>query len=356
MIIEEMHIDFGLKLQKIDAKIFENFRPLEIDWILNDTIKKYVESNLIPKRELRLEATMQSTKARYDNIEELVTTVNLKTYRHDDNTVFVVLPSNYFKLIDDISTTSPTCDKPKEITETESQDAYTTWYVPKDKYNNNYKLVEIIGNETGGPITLYDATTRPHSVAGISEDLRYRFIEDVLMTVVNFPNISIYWEKYGDVYANNSFIFVTTNDTYGTISINWDNSINPVDVLKLRTLNHVDISSNVSTIGNYSNRLVKSEYITNYLNNSLLTTKAHTPISNLEGGKLFVNHLGKFLPSNVKLIYIRKANKVDIERQINCDLNVNVHEKIVDLAVKRVDATIKSGNLAQLKEISKTVD
>ena len=347
-----MHIDFGIKLQKIDSKIFENFRPQEIDWILNDTILKYVESNLVPKRELGIESPLQSTKARYDNIEELITTKSLPLYKNDDNSVYTTLPQNYFKLIDDISETIPTCTLADNTTEADSKHGYASIYVPKDKTDNDYKLIKITGSLTnGGDTILYDASTRYYSATGIPEETRYEFIRDVLNNLVG---CEVYWEQYSNVTNNNSFIFVS--DTIDYIRFQWNAEVNDDDIVYMTSSEHKTYTTSVKPKGNYSNRLVKSEYLTNYLNNSLLTTKIHTPVSNMEHGKLVVNHMGRFLPRNVKLIYIRKPAKVDSALKYNCDLNSNVHEKIVDLAVKRVSSAISSGNLAQLQEISKTVD
>lgn len=370
--VQQIHIDFTIKLGRIDGKIRENFQPPEIDWLFNDSVIKYIESNFIPKRELGGDSNFQDTKAKYDNLEELVELARLTPLLNDvdeDSTSYVNLPPNYFKIIDDAS----------EII-ARNCDLYLNNIVAK--VNSNYKIAVVDLNDTNTPSlnyrnlvitasnlvslnydTLYSVITNTNEEYYFNQDRlreedKYEIIEDILRVVnKNTLGIKVYWEKYDNVFHNNKFIFVDETGNYNTIKVHYKTG----DATKDKEYNFVNINKKIRNTNlnkdlTTSNRLVKSEYVESFLYNSLLKPRYDSLISELRKGRLYVYHNKQFIPKTVILRYLRRPQKIDFNRSFGSDLNKNVYDKVVDLAVERVAEAIQTNNLKGLLDATRKIE
>ena len=84
------------------------------------------------------------------------------------------------------------------------------------------------------------------------------------------------------------------------------------------------------------------------LDTSFGTTIAHSPLTDLEQGRLISYHRKKFIIGSQILQYIRKPRTINVNLGIDCELNVNVHDKIVDLAARLVGSYLSLENQKQL--------
>ena len=105
-----------------------------------------------------------------------------------------------------------------------------------------------------------------------------------------------------------------------------------------------------------SNRLTNSEVIDNVLDYPFSKTRYNSVVSTLRKGKVQVYHDSTFLINSVILEFIRKPRKVNINLNISCDLNPNVHEKVIDLAVERTAAILQAGNLKELMKNNQNLE
>jgi len=74
MTVENMHFDFKMKLNKVDSAKNRNFRPEEIDWLLNEAMDIFIKQRYHSKS--------------FDDLKELVIvdkTCDVTTYNADEN-------------------------------------------------------------------------------------------------------------------------------------------------------------------------------------------------------------------------------------------------------------------------------
>jgi hypothetical protein len=81
------------------------------------------------------------------------------------------------------------------------------------------------------------------------------------------------------------------------------------------------------------------------LNFTFSKTKYNSVCTTLRRGKIQAYFNTDFLITDIALEYIRKPRKINYNLNTSCELNPNVHEKLIDLAVERIAAIIEKKNL-----------
>lgn len=85
------------------------------------------------------------------------------------------------------------------------------------------------------------------------------------------------------------------------------------------------------------NRLVKVQDIQNFLKTSY-GNSITSPLSTMSDGKLLVYHDNKITINTITIVYARQFTKIDSQNNIDCELPVNYHGKIVDNTVQFIMA------------------
>jgi hypothetical protein len=102
MTVSEMHQSFRFGLDKLDSLNYPNFLPEEIDLLLNQAQDRYIKQRYgttNPKRQ-SFEETQKRTDDLRNLIVDLTLSTSINTYLNiKENSVFAVLPSDYWFLI-----------------------------------------------------------------------------------------------------------------------------------------------------------------------------------------------------------------------------------------------------------------
>lgn len=358
MDILEMHIDFDIKFQKVNSNRYRALLPEEKDWLINDATLKLIDERVYPKPLTRMsvEQKFQDTKPKYDEFEELVTTKVLTAYKADstlggynDNANYVILPSDYYKLIDDKSHVIWKCDGGVR-SDTTKLLYVTEVYFAKDVTHttpNLYDNLAITINTGLGNMVVFDIANYPPINNGIdSEELKFQLV-NLIFDVVNytkFSGVQVYWEKFRNTYKKDTFFFVSEQ---ATTSI--DIILNGATTNVVTTIASIPAYNFTGTDLKYkSDRLIMREEIDDLLSFSFGSTLKDSPLSTLQRGNVIVYFDNTFNIPDVVIDYIRRPRKVNIELGISSEVNKNMHEKIIDTAAQRAAAIIESGNLRNL--------
>jgi hypothetical protein len=293
---------------------------------------------------------MEKTKSKYDNIEELLTTKRLPVFIEEPGrSMFVILPANYFKLVDDKCLTYYNCNN-VYATPNVTQGIYN-YYICRFAFENDtvntvpnlYQNLKIELTDSLGTITtLFDIQNYPHFITGLSDnDLKFELINLILQELNSVTGIEVYWETYNEQYNPNSFILITNNPLVTTITL----TSGAVFTTNFSIVAYPIYVSTYTPNFRNSNRLIKSEIIDDVLNFTFSKTKYNSVCTTLRRGKIQAYFNTDFLITDIALEYIRKPRKINYNLNTSCELNPNVHEKLIDLAVERIAAIIEKKNL-----------
>jgi len=350
----ECHIDFDTKLQKMSSNRYRAFEPEEMDWVLNDTALKLIDDQIHPKGRTRVSGgkQFQDNKARYDDYQNLVTTKLLTTFKagiefdgYADDAMYAILPSNYFKLIDDVSKTVYKCNGiEKTLT---NKTLYISKFVLVDDTVNTitdfYKDFSLTLN-TGSSTLLFDLDN--YYPNGFSDkDLKFVLINLILEEINRTSQtVQIYWEEFNGQYYNNTFIFVSET-SFTNISVNMNGGI--IIPMEQLTLQIYTVDSTIKR-NYYSDRLIDREDTRNMMSFSFGSTKYNSPLSNLQNKSVIIFQDNTFVVEQLVLEYIRFPRRMDINLGRTLEFKEDVQKKIVDTAVQRVAAILQAGNFQGL--------
>ena len=144
----------------------------------------------------------------------------------------------------------------------------------------------------------------------------------------------IYWESFYNIFQSNSFILVCNGDVSSVVyTIDEDvyTLTGSTDSISLDEISNATTGFNV-----VPHRIAKSNDIISMLDTSFYTTIPTSPLTEIEKGKLISYHKKRFIIGNVMLQYIRKPRIISLNSSINCELNPNVHDKVVDIASQMI--------------------
>ena len=90
MTVQELHIRIDKYLQEINSNVYGNLLPEEKDMFLNDEVLEFVRNKI---------RDFESNKTNLDDIKELIVQVTKDVYKNDNDSVYSILPSDYFRII-----------------------------------------------------------------------------------------------------------------------------------------------------------------------------------------------------------------------------------------------------------------
>jgi hypothetical protein len=345
MLVQEMHIDFDIKFQKIDSNNIDTFLPQEKDWLLNIAQLRFIRKH--GKRNLnKLKEGGEDSFTRYEDFNELIKRVDLAT-TVQDGYVDSVLPYDFFDYRNGSTKSFYDCNGITSSVTSNSNKIFIVDFADSVSVGNkfvNFRLDYIV-DYTGTPVLtpLYSINDYDLNYGNpfTSNEEKFLIVNHVLEVVNNSGLIEVRWENYGDTYKPNSFIFITNDLTIDAIRISYDAVSND----KLTTVNNYDSYSdnnNVIVKNNVALRLVETEDLFDALNHPYAKTIYNSPITTLRDGKIQVYNSEKFIINNIQIDYIRKPRMISLSLNQSCEISESRHDVIVDFAVQLASAYVGS--------------
>jgi len=337
-----MHIEINLLLQNISSNVKRDVMPEEIDWLINKSIKEFIDGKLTIDPNEKQESFQQSgvdlTSLSSLIVLDKVMPVHLSNLYPTEKTSFVQLPANFMYLLDDgASGVVRNCDATFTVATTaiNRPEFVYSLKVPKTTktsspfYENAQLNYSSSATNAKFPVSLPDKDMN----FVIQECLRNYL---VINQSVEFSNVEVYWERYKNLYLPESLIFVASMSLQ-PITLTFDG---------LTTTAVLVTNGNIKVPGTYAstlfveNRLVKSNLVNRYRGSSFLKSTSKSTLVSFQNETLKVYYDDLFIVNNIRLSYIRKPQTVNLALGYNCDLPVSVHPDICSLVVEKIKLTI----------------
>lgn len=340
MTIQEMHIEVGLASQQVASAVNRRFLPEEIDWILNKTIERFVKDCVKPK-EYAGESDFQEYQIDTDKIRTLIAHDTILPVTVSGHTYTAILPHDYAYLVEDSSFIQKQ-DKHNRINPvSEEIHIAALRFKPSGKKTGPY-YTDTILKVNGVTIELGDL---PASFP--SKDMLFILVEAIREALPSgLPaGVKVYWERYGDFDIQNTLLFVSGKAVDASIS--YDGTTYKANLQHVQILRPFDRGTSRKVV----NRLSKSDRIGKLQQSSFANSKSESPLSVLESNVLKVYGADSFTVTQVAISYVRKARKVSLSLNRNCNLPEETHQQICDLAVEYIEMTIQDkGYTAKLQD------
>lgn len=339
---KEWHIALDIQCQKLNSNAYGNIRPEQKDWLLNESTIRFIKQRINPRSNSKKEGFADTIK-RYDDLEDIITPLNIPLYYNDENSLFGIMPYNYFHHLSSNTNVAYDCNG---LTNTNIININQVYCIAKllDAPIDLYNSFKIQIDDGGGFITKLDISDYPYLSIGIPTlDAKFIIINWVLeeWNRLYFETIGIVkWEKYDNIYSPNSFIFISNSGTDLKINIKTDtldsyNFINRV----LRKYNYT-----ITNIISSNNRIEKTNDYDKLLKHSFGTTKFDSPLGKFENGRIIINHSKKFISNSLEMFYIRFPRKIDINLNQGSELDPSTDDEIISMTVQKIKAILDSKN------------
>ncbi len=336
---KEFHIALDIQCQKLNSNAYSNIKPEQKDWLLNESIIRFIKTRVNPRSNNKKQGFADTIK-RYDDLEDLITPYTMPLYKNDDNTLFGIFPYNYFHYLSSRTNVAYDCNGLTNTTIVPVIQRYCIATL-KDATTSLYDTFKIALDNGSGFVDILDVSTVPYLSTGIPTlDAKFIIINWVLEQW-NKLNLGIVkWETYDDLYYPNSFIFVSNNIIDLTIRIHTDTTDNYSFIN--RTFNKYNYT--ISNVNLQKNRIEKTDNYDDLLSHCFGTTRFDSPLGKFENGRLIINHSQKFISNSLELQYIRFPRKIDINLNQGSELDPSTDDEIIGMTVQKIKAILDSKN------------
>lgn len=337
MNIRQMHIAIDLATQKIDSKVKRKFYSSEIDWILNQTISRYVRSQI----RVEQRGGFQTTVIQLDNIRTLLKNdIPLSVYKLSPSEPYVLadLPPDYLHIVDGYSEVFGCYhEKFNQFKTLSGATKYlyllSVGATPKSAppYYTDVSL-------RAGANVLLSSNDFPQNLQGKDQGFE---IEDVIRSLEFLPgNIKVYDQVFGTNYYPGKFI-VVSDTAISNVYLAYDGEVYNAQTVEEGRL----VYAGITEAGTQAPlRLINSAQRSELQASTFLKSQAITPICTVENGTVKVYCGDKFIVNTVYLNYIRKPRLVSLNLNQSCDLPEETHDKICSLAAEFIKNTIQDPN------------
>lgn len=352
MLIEEMHIGIDMELQKVSTYTQRNLQPQEIDWFLNKEVIKFIKQRTEPLSNLKRKGADDTIK-RYEDLSDLTKEKELDIELNSDNTIGTcILPDDYYSYISSNSNVKQLCDGVTNTFETKS---LYVCVVPLTFTNNlvvtEYKI-EI--NEDSGDTELFRLSTSLPSGYIQNVDInkqRFMLLKGIkikLPTALESHSsntYSLYWERYKDMFYNNSFIIVSTTPFN---SISTTTNLDAPVVFSSEQKDYKVLSD--SSILWAKNRIVEDEFLQEMKGSYLSKSSPESPILSIEQGILKIEFPISTICKKVKLRYTSNPTILDKALSNNLNMKDTIANEIVSNTVRFLKGVFKGDYQTYLNE------
>lgn len=321
-----MHIELDLIAKRVASKSNLVIKKEEADWFLNKGV-----NNFLLRRNpdnTRKGIGFHETKKRMEEIHTLLETVNLSLYKNDSNSQFAYLPDDFYGHNRDSYISAYNCNG------VVATDTTTPLYYAVVPFANLGDLFATYTVQELNPSNAVIFTLAIHTGAITEMAQGFEVVRELLYKLRLNTDLSVYWERFGDIVSPNSFIFVR-KVLNGQTKIRVTNGTTSSDV------NYTQLSVTRQTVSNATvvsgtGRLHQDNELDEILRYSFTSTVPVSPVSTIANGKLIVYHDSTFIFNSCILSYIRKPRPINLDLGWNCDLPEDAHSEIVLLAAEEL--------------------
>lgn len=353
MTVFQMHIEVNQRLQEVASYKRDKFDPEEIDLALNKAVFRLLERAVDSKfQETEIQLSHISALVHKNKILEVyIPASSAPQYELDilggeHKSVYSLIPPDLFWLINaraEVLTDPVNCGTAPSLANSTITEYVAVVPFPAldtTPYFDNVTVVSTgvgIGTMYTSPTPIASGFTNPNS--------KYVVIQSIMETLYRkYPTVKVYWERFRDVYYQDSFIFVASVPI-GTITITSGGQVSSV----VSTLNNYS-GYNRGAISALTNKTVKiastkiSQDQTIYdqlSNNRFYATRASQPLSVQTYDYITLYRDESFLITRCYIDYIRNPRTISLNLGQNCELAETAHQKVIDLAVELLRLDIK---------------
>lgn len=340
MNVQEAHIQLDQAFDKIASDQYDNLIPEEKDLWLDKAQIAFIKERVKPQQ--YWPRLFQGSKPQYNNVENLVRVVDMPLYVVDSKTVKGQLPNDYFMAIGERVKVAPCLSGLPDTFDPGRQVIYYTF--PDDSGPNYWQELKLDLFNGVSLTTIIDSTKFPTYRNGVRDkELSYFIIKHLIerQSEITATNVKMYWEWFDGVHRENTIIFEINDKT------DWLTLITYLDAVNVQTDPVSDLESlqyNFNGVNIYEDyqecRLVKHEELGNMLNNEFYTTTPDSPIVTINQSEIYVHHNSSFVPSELKLTYLRHPRRFDNVANQSFEVHTGFHHDIVDKCVEMLTAAI----------------
>jgi hypothetical protein len=356
MLVQEMHVQFDSRLQRMNSNAFDIFYPSEKDILLNYAQNKFIRNTLPPNERNRVSQGSQITTKRYDDLQTLVTKRTIPLVILEQFVLSGVLPYDFFDFITANSVLTESC-KGVDLDTTINAGLHIAYlpFVDDAAVSNLYDAFRW---------TLeYSDATPSVILAQISDYPKFPILSanNEKFLISNFAiyetnrkttDVKVYWEKYGEIYKPNNFIFVSNAGNLDRIVMDISGGVTEEAVFS--GLTETQYANLIGNVVKKETRLIESQLIYSFLANPYQTTAADSPITELTDNRILFHHTANFAADALEVVYYRKPKLINYYLDVSCEIHEGRHDKIVDIAVEAAGAFI--GNPREVKTLSNFIN
>tara|TARA_R110000824_G_scaffold184816_5_gene365752 strand:+ start:669 stop:1748 length:1080 start_codon:yes stop_codon:yes gene_type:complete len=355
MFWKEMHVQIDTRLQRINSEVFDVFFPMEKDILLNYAMHKFIRTTLPPNEGNRKQEGHQVTNKRYDDLQTLVTKKTVPTFILEDNVLYSILPYDFFDFITANSKLVYDCNG---LDLTKGSAGLYIAYLP---FNDETSITNVY-QDFKWTIEYTDAT--PDLILAQKSDypkFPVMGTNDSKFLIHNFAiyetnrketDVKVYWEKYGDIYRPNNFIFVSSRDNLDRVTMVITGALTTFASFTLQP--HEQYTALVGNNLKKETRLIDSQFVTAFIANPYQTTKEDSPITELTDNRILLHHQSTFASTDIEIVYYRNPKPINSFLDVSCEIHESRHDKIVDIAVDAASAFI--GNPRDVKQLTQFIN
>lgn len=386
MNINTMHIGIDIVLRRLNSAVFGKFEHEEKDYLINRTIEDLIRINLLNERNTVFDlATYGDIRSYYEALhpfikETYVGFVNYPTYGYVEGILPMQTPLTQtttasllyngatYKVITvgtptptDLSTfgylATPILGESFEVVIPDYKGLTSLAYSKGERFiimnpGNATNALIAMGAKTGLPGEEFEVKVASSPLTtDVNVHLSYIAKKPtwqggtVLQAVKNLGYFLFIESKSyiacGDYISSGALVKnkIYKVATAGTTNLSTFGSVVQTTVNNVFTciLNGTPTwagGTQLQEVQLYGNRLVKSQDVPNFLNHAYGTVPS-SPISELTNGKIRIYHDNKFTIDGIMLKYINTPIQVDWNNNVDTDMPISIHSKIVDWTAQR---------------------
>lgn len=391
MDINLMHISIKQSLQKINAYMYRDILPQEIDLFINKAMERIVLSRYSYKSNKKQEG-FEESQLRTEDLGNLVKDpyvddVVLLTKQHgkvegvsnygeieEDNKYIFPLPEDYFILtrqrakvfFNDCNDVGFLDDSGNATTDMQTKLRNVTCYpisLPTNDEVVGFSVideVEISGDDSY-VLEFDEALTIPEDVEAIKQamidKMRSKYVSNAESDTKLLPNdgankdSNLYNEVYKEAFYSNKVLYVRSgfhNDDIDVVFSESGGSGTYTITVKpeKRVFRYIDESNLDSSTGSwkYSTIKMRNSNDINVFNNTFHSPDSDS-INAVEYKRFLELHSdGTFVPMKCNISYIKKLKNVSYERGVDCVLNEHMHDQVIDDTVDLIRNVVENKN------------
>lgn len=334
MLIQEMHVQIEQRLQRFSSAFFDIFYPEEKDILINTAQERMIRSLLPDDMPKSRQETYQRYIKQYKDLQTFVTKVKLPMYYLEEDVQYSVLPYNIYDYISSSSSSYYNCTG-LDLTNRTNTNLYIAYLTFEDDAATDNLYADfnwVISRTDNSTVVLADKsnTNLPNLKANDEKFLISNFA--IYQTNQSQDEVKVYWERYGEIYKSNTFIFVSSSSNLTDITMNVSNGVSytaTFNPLVLETYEGLE-----AKVVKKANRLIENEFVAAFNDNPMQRTDYDSPIVELSTNRILLHHNSNFVTNQIELVYIRKPIPVNIFLNVSSELHESRHHKLLDIAAE----------------------